>query len=135
MSERLLEEGDIIELTEGHSVYYEVPEHFVYSNKIGSFRIMATATVRIGSFLNSGADNGMDTSFLEGKYIVTKTCMDGGGVAMGHDVYPDGYRVWCENAGNHHIRVNFYQTGCFTAVISPKDIQTSGKAKISWRIK
>ena len=135
MSERLLEEGDVIELTKGHSVYYEVPEHFVYSNGIGSFKAMATATVKIGSFLNSEVDSGMDTSFLCGKYIVTKTCMDGGGVVMGHDIYPNGHHVWCENSDYPRIKVNFYQSGCFTAVISPKNIQPSGKATISWKIK
>jgi hypothetical protein len=62
----------------------------------------------------------------EGEFIVVKTSFEGGGTGMGaHDVYPDGHRVFCKKLkdgkyDDKGIEVNFYQSGCFSAVIEPK---------------
>lgn len=60
----------------------------------------------------------------EGEFVVTKTTFDGGGIGHGsHDVYPDGYHVFCKALKNGEydtdgIEIDFYQSGCFTCVIT-----------------
>ena len=114
----MLNEGDIIEICEGHRVYADVPEHFLYDNCRGSFRI-AHGNVTIGGEL----------AYLAGRYVVYKTVQDGGGVAMGHDVYPDGHHVFCERLSDR-VRIDFYQSGCFTAMIP--NIEPVGRAVMQW---
>ena len=64
----------------------------------------------------------------EGEFIVIRTSYEGGGTGMGlHDVYPDGHRVYCKKLkdGKYDadgIEINFYQSGCFTAIIEPKHL-------------
>lgn len=114
----MLKEGDIIELKEGYKVYADVPEHFLYANRKGSFKIGH------GEVLING-----ELSYLAGKYVVYKTSMDGGGVSL-NDSYPDGYHVYCEKVNDPAIRVDFYQSGCFTAMIV--DIPVVGRAIRRW---
>lgn len=105
MSE-LLKPGDLIELREGHKVYADVPSHMVFSNRKGDFSL-THHDVRIGG----------DFSYLAGRYIVTEARTQGGGQGHGpHDTYPDGHRVFCVGIGTGQ-KVDFYQTGCFTAMI------------------
>lgn len=111
-----LKEGDLIELREGHKVYAELPEHFLYARK--GVWTLARGQVNIAG----------DTSFLAGKYVVVKTATDGGG--MNHDgPFPDGHHVWCESVDRKH-KVDFYQSGCFTAMIT--DIKPIGRASLQW---
>lgn len=118
----MLQEGDVIELQEGMQIYADIPEHFVYSNKRGYFD-MTHSNITLGG----------DFDYLCGKYIVYKTVNDGGGTGMGpHDVYPDGYHVFCIKASDKKVKIDFYQSGCFTAMI--KDIQPIGKANLEWEI-
>jgi hypothetical protein len=62
----------------------------------------------------------------EGEFVVVKTAMEGG--STGHDAYPDGHHVFCKrlNADGSYndkgTEINFYQSGCFTGTILPKDI-------------
>ena len=120
--DNFLEKGDVIELTSGMKVYANVPEHFVYSNKRGSFALTHTG-IRLGE----------EFDYLCGKYIVTRTAYDGGGTGMGsNDVFPNGYHVFCVKADDRTIEVDFYQSGCFTAMI--KDIIPIGKARLTWTI-
>lgn len=108
----MLHKGDVIELKKGMTVYTEIPETFAYSNRKGSFKL-TTTDVEIGK----GFEN-----WLEGEYIVVETNIGDGGTGHGrHDTYPDGYRVFCEKTNNRDIKCNFYQSGCFTAMI--KDIK------------
>lgn len=64
----------------------------------------------------------------EGEFVVIRTSYEGGGTGMGpHDVYPDGHRVYCKKLkdGKYDadgIEINFYQSGCFTAIIEPKHL-------------
>jgi hypothetical protein len=111
-----LKVGDVIEIKKGHKVYAYVPEHFVYTNKKGSFKL-----VRSDITINDNFD------YLAGRYVVINTKMDGGGSTMGgYSEYPDGYHVFCERLTDK-IKVDFYQSGCFTAMIV--DIEPVGKAE------
>lgn len=125
MEDKFLQEGDVIELKEGHEVYANVPSHFVYANRRGNFE-MTNSKVKIGGELD----------YLAGRYIVTKTAMEGGGQGGHgpHDVYPNGHRVYCVSVDNDPKQeVNFYQSGAFTAMIT--DIKPVGKAVRTWTVK
>ena len=66
-------------------------------------------------------------SLEEGEFVVTKTLLDGGGVAMFNDVYPDGHHVYCKKLKDGKfdadgIEINFYQSGAFTAMILSNEI-------------
>ena len=114
-----LKEGDIIELGHGHTVYADIPEHFVYSNCRGSFELTHHEVLLD------------ELDWLCGKYIVYKTSHDGGGTGHGpHDVYPDGHHVFCEKADQTEVKVDFYQSGCFTAMI--EEIEPIGRATRKW---
>lgn len=113
----MLEEGDVIEIKEGHQIYAKVPEHFVYSNKKGSF-----------SLTRSNITVGGEFAYYSGKYVVKKTCMDGG--STGRDAYPNGHHVFCINLDDGETEIDFYQSGCFNAMIT--DIKPVGKATIKW---
>lgn len=132
MDERLLREGDIIELREGHEVYVDLPKHFVYANRRGCFDELASTEVVIGE--NKG---GMDTGWLAGRYVVVRTAVEGGGIGHGpHDVFPDGHRVTAERLEDDRRlyappRVSFYQTGSFTAMIEA--IEPVGRATAVWQ--
>ena len=115
----MLQEGDIIELVAGDKVYADIPEHFVYHNRRGSFTLTHHDVVLSGEF-----------TYLLGKYVVTKTAMEGGGCGHGpHDVYPDGHHVFCTSVDGKH-KVDFYQSGCFTAMLPNKT--AIGKATLTW---
>lgn len=119
----LLEVGDIIELKEGHTVYANVPKHFLFSNHKGNFEIgHGEATI------------GGELSYLAGRYAVYETRVHGGGTGStmtgAPDSYPDGHHVFCHRLGHPEAKLDFYQTGCFTAMI--KDIEPVGKAVLSW---
>lgn len=116
----LLGEGDVITLGIGHKVYAKVPRHFLYSNAKGDFEKDEGLITIEGHF-----------DYFAGNYIVIKTITDGGGTGHGAgDVYPDGHHVFCENAKDPNLKLNFYQTGCFTAMI--EDIKPIGRAKKKW---
>lgn len=116
----LLTDGDIIELHEGHKVYADVPEHYVYGNREGVFTL-THHDVTIGG----------DLLYLAGRYVVYKTTTDGGSSGLnGRDGYPSGHHVFCERLDNRAVRVDFYQTGCFTAMIP--SITPVGRAERQW---
>lgn len=123
MSKReFLQEGDVIELFDGHRVYADVPEHFIYANRKGRFSL-AHGLITIGG----------EFSYFAGRYVVTKTTMDGGGTGHGpHDVYPNGHHVFCENVDDRSRKVDFYQSGSFTAMI--QEIKPVGRATLRWFI-
>jgi hypothetical protein len=118
----MLQEGDIVELEEGMAVYTDVPEHFVYTNRRGVFDKIAHSLVTIEGHLGH----------LAGRYVVYKTSMDGGGHGGHHpaDVYPDGHHVFAEKTDDPSIKIDFYQTGHFTAML-PK-LQPVAKAVRKW---
>lgn len=126
-----LKEGDIIELNESHTVYANIPEHFAYSNKKGIFKLTHHAASLKG-----------DLNYLCGKYVVIKTTSDGGGTGHGpNDVYPNGHHVFCRKIPNGKSyednlkvehEVDFYQSGCFTAMIT--NIKPIGIATLKWTV-
>lgn len=118
---KLLEVGDIIKIEKGHTVYTMVPEHFVYKNKKGCFDLT-----------RSGITISTETEFLGGLYIVSATTKDGGGSgSRPGENYPDGHHVWCQKE-NGLEKIDFYQTGCFTAMI--KNIEPVGTASFIWHL-
>ena len=55
-----------------------------------------------------------------GEYMVEYVSFGGGGLQgtpSGYETYAHGWRVFCVKLDNPSIRVNFYQTGSFTATI------------------
>lgn len=116
----LLQEGDIIELGGGQTVYATLPQHFLYANRKGVFDVVSHEEIKIAGEL----------SYLAGRYVVYKTAKTGGGSRGPGDTYPSGHHVWCEQLSDRDRKVDFYQTGSFTAMI--KDIVPIGKAKRQW---
>lgn len=119
----MLQEGDIIELCKGNEVYANLPVHFLYANMRGVFDRYARGAVTIDGTLD----------YLAGRYVVYKTCHDGGGAMS--DIDPslaasDGHHVFCERLDDQSIKVDFYQSGYF-AVMLP-DLQPVGKAVRRW---
>lgn len=103
----LLQELDIIILRKGHTVYADIPEHFVFRNKKGSWTLTHALVIIDGEF-----------RYLAGRYIVVKTVVEGGGQAHGPlDIYPNGHHVFCQRANDPCCEVDFYQTGCFRGMI------------------
>ena len=118
----MLKEGDVIELKDGMRVYADIPEHFVYCNRRGSYKMTHHEVTLGGNF-----------DYLCGKYIVYKTTADGGGTGHGpHDIFSDGHHVFCVKSDDKNVRVDFYQSGCFTAMI--ENIKPIGKAELHWSI-
>jgi hypothetical protein len=117
----MLKEGDIISLEKGDHVYTDLPESLVFVNRPGIWKQMTHAETTIGKY-----------GIPSGEYIVYKTVRDGGGTAMGTDVYPDGHHVFCFNKDHRHIKVDFYQSGCFTCMLPDKE--AIGKAKLTWTV-
>lgn len=116
----VLQEGDIIELREGLTVYATVPEHFLYSNRRGSFKMTYTSVTIRGELM-----------FLAGRYVVYKVAFDGGGTGHGPgDVYPNGHHVFAERLDDPSIKVDFYQSGCFTAMLP--NLHPVGRAVRRW---
>lgn len=115
----LLREGDIIELDDTHWVYTQVPQHFLYSNRRGNWTLAKGEIQLTGQF-----------EYLQGRYVVTKTRMAGGGTGHGaFDVCPDGHEVTCVKVSGEQ-EVSFYQTGAFTCMI--RDIEPVGRAELKW---
>ena len=114
----MVQEGDIIQLKNNDPVYTDLPKALLYGNCPCDWTLAHGETI-IGRYAP------------EGRYIVTKTAMEGGGTGHGpHDVYPDGHHVFCQHADHPHIKVDFYQSGCFGCVIQKPEVV--GKAKLAW---
>lgn len=114
-----LQEGDVIELTAKHKVFAEVPCHFVYTNRKGDFSLTQHDVQLSGDF-----------EYLQGRYIVIKTEIAGGGTGHGgNDIYPNGHKVTCKSV-DEKFTVSFYQSGSFKAMI--KDIKPIAKATLQY---
>jgi hypothetical protein len=88
----------------------------------------------ISTFVGQNIDDPIPAEFIieEGEFVVVKTNLEGGGIAMFHDEYSDGHRAYCKRLKNGIYdpdgqEVNFYQSGGFTAMIA--DIKPSRKMK------
>jgi len=87
-----LQVNDIFELEKGHRVYIDnFPAAFLYDND----EFIVDYTLMQGELEIGTIKNGFDSSFLIGKYIVTKTLFDGGGPNFDGG-YPDGHHVYAK---------------------------------------
>ncbi len=121
--------GDVIKIEKGMKIYANIPECFVYSNRRAS-RKPTKHDICVGDVLDSDGKSQYDTSRFIGEYVITDTRIDGGGTGHGpHDIFPDGYHVTAvmlELDGSYNenrICIDFYQSGCFTAMILPNEIK------------
>lgn len=138
---RLLKVGDIIKLKKGDKIYMDIPNHFIYENSLGDWKNFSNIEVVIGHL--SCLRNYDSSWLLEKELLVVKTKMDGG--SQGHDAFPDGLHVYCvvisdvSDNMKEWIKVDFYQSGCFSAVIEEGKILITDKAekqvKTTWKIK
>jgi hypothetical protein len=62
-----------------------------------------------------------------GLYVVKKTACEGETLPGSRDPYPNGHHVFCYKQDTPSLKVDFYQTGCFTAMIYERDISPVGK--------
>jgi hypothetical protein len=136
-----LKEGDVIRLSPGDMVYMEIPEMLVYENRRAS-KEWTRHEVKVDGIFSWLADL---------KFVVTKTASEGGGAGHGpHDEYPNGHHVYCESMRSYPkqsegdgreillasdriagLKIDFYQSGCFTAMV--KDIEPIGHARRSYK--
>lgn len=115
-NKNLLKKGDVIALNASHSVYAQIPSHKAFINSKSKKLVSSLVEQLVGDF-----------EYLQGEYVVTKTECGGGGHGHGqNDYYPDGYKVFCQKVDGSE-KVSFYQTGCFTAMIT--DIKPIRQAK------
>lgn len=133
-----LEEGDIIKIKTGMKIYVELPETFVYSNGKDPKKLAQT-DIKVGEVRTNAAGDTLDTKKFAGAYLVQDARSQGGGTGHGPgDVYPDGHHIIATKlkAGNEYNPngglISFYQSGFFTAMIEPKDIQAEGKLQKTW---
>jgi hypothetical protein len=118
-----LKVGDIIELKPGYEVYAWIEERLVYANRKFSSKLTEHAvTIDEENF-----------SHLLGEFVVYKANLEGGGTGHGpNDVYPDGWKVTCRSLADPMIDVSFYQSGCFTAMITDiKPVRTLTQKKLA----
>jgi hypothetical protein len=79
----------------------------------------------------------LDTSEFEGEYVVTSTSMKGGSGPDSRDPYPDGHHVVCKQMRDGKIldgghTVSFFQSGHFTVMIHPLEIQPIRKMQMTF---
>lgn len=127
---RYLKVGDIILIKEGHDIYTKYPLMWGLFDSPFTWELAERDVTVRDSF-----------NYLIGKYLVVNTCQEGGGVGHGsHDSFPNGHRVYCkrlfkkshqkEHEVIHTCDINFYQSGAFTAMIRPDDIDVVGEAEV-----
>ncbi len=80
---------------------------------------------QVSDFVNSLSldleEKSFDSSVYAGEYVVYSAVSNGGAGCWDGTPYPDGWHVYCHKVDDPSVEVDFYQTGCFTAMI--KDIK------------
>ena len=88
------------------------------SDRIGC--IVPASDQQISAFVESLnldlEEKTFDASVYAGEYTVIFSISDGGGHCQDGD-YPNGWHVFCQKVDDPSVEVDFYQTGCFTAMI------------------
>jgi hypothetical protein len=112
---RYLKRNDLVRIRAGHRVYADVPKHFVYENRYGDFSLAHT-DVTVGEHKSEGCPE-FNTNHLLGHYRVVARAKD-------------GHHVFCERVISdeyetipRYLLIDFYQSGSFTAVIKPEEIE------------
>ena len=134
--DRFLEVGDVFRLHYRQKVYAQIPEKFIYSNKSGSADL-SEDVIQVGRKKSGKEANGdtclLETSDYAGEYVVTRSQLEGGGMAHGpHDVFPDGQHITAVKTNGSGVVIKFYQSGCFTCMLSPKEIDFIEKRTEPW---
>lgn len=133
--QQLIQKGDIFLLKKGDMVYGKIPERFSITNRPYSWKLNNHET-KIGEH------------YYSGEYLAIRCSGQGGGTGHGlPDGYPDGWHVkavkiaekeeiGCCEIGDiiHSEEITFYQSGCFTAMIT-RNIEIVGKASMKWDVK
>jgi len=128
--------GDVFKLEKGMKVYASLSNKFIYSNvreNSADANDLSQTDVEVGEVFKT-TKNKFDSGRLVGEYVVADTAFDGGGTGHGpHDVYPSGHHVFAQKLADNGsydpdgIQVDFYQSGCFTAMI--EDVKVVRKMK------
>lgn len=109
-----LEEGDVIELKKGHTIYANIPEKYVYKDTKKPDK-QRKAEISIGEDYG-----GLDTSYLGGRYAVVKTTLVSNETGMElQDVIQNDHHVWCKKMfenGELGEQIEFYLNGAFSAM-------------------
>lgn len=118
---KYLQKGDVIEIKKGMTVYTGADEHKPIKTVIGSV-----------IHLHDSQET-FDTGVFIGDYAVIQAGSTGQG--SGYDgsvdaavIYPDGYKIICKKLkdgkyDSEGTEIHFYQSGCFSVVIQPSQIQ------------
>jgi len=119
----MLKPGDIIEIKNGHTVYFSLPLHCIYANKEGVFNETAETDVIVGS-----TPRGLDTDFLEGRYVVISANLRDSGGRQG--VYVECQKLPQGDESLPPLKIAFFESGGFTAEIN--ELKPVGRAKSIW---
>lgn len=115
------------------SIATKIQEAFSSSS---GFNISSEAAKNIvESILPEHAEEQYDGSDLKGEYLVIRTAFEGG--SDGRDWYPNGHHVFAKKLKDgkydpEGIEISFYQSGEFTAMILPSEIQPIRKMTMTF---
>lgn len=127
--------GDVIDIKPGMTIHAIIPDRFIYSNRTQApLTEQSQTNITVGEKRQVDDGHGkiqtFDSNDIVGRYLVTKTAMEGGshGNINSNNDYPDGHHVFAQRMGaegslEKGAEISFYQSGCFNATIYPKDIQ------------
>jgi hypothetical protein len=84
--------------------------------------------------------NTRDMSYLAGEYVVVAVNEEDGGPdgMNGRDSYPDGHHVKAIKLTDgeydpHGVKIDFYQTGCFSAMITQSELTLTKKIDMGYK--
>lgn len=90
----------------------------------------------VESVLPEHVEEQFDGGEYKGEYLVIRTAFEGG-CALGRDPYPDGHHVFAKKLKDGKfdpdgIEISFYQSGDFTNMILPRQIQPIRKMAMTF---
>lgn len=141
LKEDFLEEGDVFYIKKGMQIHAEIPEMFIYQNLRDSKKLASTV-ITVGEVRDNTKGKKLDTKKFEGLYLVERTEDTGGGTGNGMgDYYPDGHKVSAiklSKTGEYSpdkTKISFYQSGCFSGMILPNDVEVVAQFEKTWVFK
>lgn len=137
MKKEYLQIGDVFDIHFGDTIYAKFPEKFIYYNSEKDD--LAETNITVGEIRKSSKKSQeiYKTASFVGEYVVTSATLTGGGSGHGpNDRYPDGWQITARKMKNREwdekgIEIRFYQSGCFTAMITRK-ISVKKKMKMKF---
>lgn len=131
-----------VTVNEQYEPYNDIDIHEVARDISNAFRRVGLKVDQraVTKFINSQV-NGQSLSakkfcFKGGTFVVIKTKTDGG--STGRDPYPNGHHVFVKRLkkdGSYDKNgdaADFYQSGCFTAMIEPSKIKVRGTMEMTF---